>query len=87
MGVGADSIEAMYQKVHAAIRADPAAKPAPKKEVKVKRCVVAVVAIDVVYFIAVCILVFLVSSGLRFECCLFIYIVDPAILLDGTAAS
>ena len=86
MGVGADSIEAMYQKVHAAIRADPAAKPAPKKEVKVKRCV-ADVAIGVVYFIAICILVFLVSSGLRFECCLFIYIVDPAILLDGTAAS
>ena len=85
MGVGADSIEAMYQKVHAAIRADPAAKPAPKKEVKVKRCV-ADVAIGVVYFIAICILV-LVLSCLRFECCLFIYIVENAILLDGTAAS
>ena len=85
MGVGADSIEAMYQKVHAAIRADPAAKPAPKKEVKVKRCV-ADVAIGVVYFIAICILV-LVLSCILFECSLFIYIVDSAILLDGTAAS
>lgn len=85
MGVGADSIEAMYQKVHAAIRADPAAKPAPKKEVKVKRCV-ADVAIGVVYFIAICILV-LVLSCILFECSLFIYIVDNAILLDGTAAS
>lgn len=36
-GVTPDNMEEMYKKCHAAIRADPAAKPAPKKEVKVKR--------------------------------------------------
>eukprot|EP00088_Acartia_fossae_P069287 TRINITY_DN8_c0_g1_i3.p1 TRINITY_DN8_c0_g1~~TRINITY_DN8_c0_g1_i3.p1 ORF type:complete len:297 (-),score=97.80 TRINITY_DN8_c0_g1_i3:54-944(-) len=36
-GVTADSIEGMYKKAHAAIRADPAAKPAAKKDVKKKR--------------------------------------------------
>eukprot|EP00088_Acartia_fossae_P069286 TRINITY_DN8_c0_g1_i2.p2 TRINITY_DN8_c0_g1~~TRINITY_DN8_c0_g1_i2.p2 ORF type:complete len:297 (-),score=96.12 TRINITY_DN8_c0_g1_i2:109-999(-) len=36
-GVGPDNIEAMYKKAHAAIRADPAHKPAPKKNVTKKR--------------------------------------------------
>lgn len=36
-GVAPDNIEEMYKKVHSAIRADPAAKPAPTREVKVKR--------------------------------------------------
>jgi large subunit ribosomal protein L5e len=36
-GISPDSIEEMYKKVHAAIRADPEHKPAPKKEVKQKR--------------------------------------------------
>jgi len=36
-GVNADSVEAMYKKAHAAIRADPAHKPAPKKSVTKKR--------------------------------------------------
>ena len=36
-GVTADGIEAMYAKVHAAIRSDPERKPAEKKEVKTKR--------------------------------------------------
>lgn len=35
--VTADSMEGMYKKAHAAIRADPVAKPAPKKNVKAKR--------------------------------------------------
>lgn len=37
MGVTADGMEAMYKKVHTAIRADPEHKPAAKKEVKTKR--------------------------------------------------
>lgn len=37
LGISADSIEAMYKKAHAAIRADPAAKPKPKKEGVQKR--------------------------------------------------
>lgn len=36
-GVSADGLEALYKKVHAAIRADPEHKPAPKKDLKVKR--------------------------------------------------
>jgi len=36
-GVTPDNMEEMYKKVHAAIREDPEHKPAPKKEVKVKR--------------------------------------------------
>merc|ERR1711922_72156 len=36
-GVTADSVEDMYKKAHAAIRADPAHKPAAKKDVQVKR--------------------------------------------------
>nr|ALS04481.1 60S ribosomal protein L5 [Acartia pacifica] len=36
-GVTADNMEAMYKKCHAAIRADPAAKPAAKKSVTKKR--------------------------------------------------
>eukprot|EP00088_Acartia_fossae_P069288 TRINITY_DN8_c0_g1_i4.p1 TRINITY_DN8_c0_g1~~TRINITY_DN8_c0_g1_i4.p1 ORF type:complete len:297 (-),score=96.84 TRINITY_DN8_c0_g1_i4:107-997(-) len=36
-GVGPDNIEEMYKKAHAAIRADPAHKPAPKKNVTKKR--------------------------------------------------
>ncbi|ELU16579.1 hypothetical protein CAPTEDRAFT_164118 [Capitella teleta] len=36
-GVTADNIEAVYQKAHAAIRADPETKPKQKKDVKVKR--------------------------------------------------
>lgn len=36
-GVTPENIEEMYKKCHAAIRADPAPKPAPKREVKVKR--------------------------------------------------
>jgi len=36
-GVKSDNIEEYYKKCHAAIRADPAQKEAPKKEVKVKR--------------------------------------------------
>lgn len=37
LGVSADNLEALYKKVHAAIRADPAAKTTEKKDVKVKR--------------------------------------------------
>ena len=37
LGITADGMEALYKKVHSAIRADPAHKPAPKKEVKTKR--------------------------------------------------
>ncbi|XP_064616227.1 large ribosomal subunit protein uL18-like [Liolophura sinensis] len=37
LGITADTIEDMYKKAHAAIRADPAAKPAVKKEVPKKR--------------------------------------------------
>jgi len=36
-GVEADAIEGMYQKAHAAIRADPVAKPAAKRDVTPKR--------------------------------------------------
>jgi len=36
-GVGPDNMEEMYKKAHAAIRADPAPKPAAKKEVTKKR--------------------------------------------------
>lgn len=36
-GVGPDNMEAMYKKAHAAIRADPAHKPAAKKSVTKKR--------------------------------------------------
>jgi len=36
-GVQADGVEAMYKKAHAAIRADPVAKPPAKKEVTHKR--------------------------------------------------
>lgn len=36
-GVGADNMEDMYKKCHAAIRADPLTKPAPKKTVTKKR--------------------------------------------------
>ncbi len=32
LGITADSIESMYKKAHAAIRADPAAKPKPPKK-------------------------------------------------------
>jgi large subunit ribosomal protein L5e len=32
LGITADSIESMYKKAHAAIRADPAAKPKPTKK-------------------------------------------------------
>ena len=39
LGITADGMEALYKKVHSAIRADPAHKPAPKKEVKTKRYV------------------------------------------------
>lgn len=37
LGISPDSIEEMYKSVHAAIRANPEHKPAPKKEVKTKR--------------------------------------------------
>merc|ERR1712173_171487 len=36
-GVTADSMEGMYKKAHAAIRADPAHKPSGKKDVPHKR--------------------------------------------------
>lgn len=36
-GITADSLEGMYKKCHAAIREDPAQKPAAKKDVKTKR--------------------------------------------------
>merc|ERR1712179_632287 len=36
-GIEADGVEEMYKKAHAAIRADPAAKPAVKKEIIPKR--------------------------------------------------
>lgn len=36
-GVGPDNMESVYQKAHAAIRADPVAKPAAKKQVTKKR--------------------------------------------------
>lgn len=36
-GIDSDTIEDMYMKAHEAIRADPATKPAPKKEVDKKR--------------------------------------------------
>jgi len=36
-GVEADAIEGMYQKAHAAIRADPVAKPAAKRDITPKR--------------------------------------------------
>lgn len=36
-GIEADGVEEMYKKAHAAIRADPAAKPAVKKEITPKR--------------------------------------------------
>lgn len=36
-GVSPDGLEAMYKKVHEAIRASPAAKDKPKREVKAKR--------------------------------------------------
>nr|ALS04612.1 60S ribosomal protein L5 [Pseudodiaptomus poplesia] len=36
-GITADSMEGMYKKAHAAIRADPSAKPKPKKDGKQKR--------------------------------------------------
>lgn len=36
-GVGPDNMESVYQKAHAAIRADPVAKPAVKKQVTKKR--------------------------------------------------
>lgn len=36
-GVSADNVEGLYQKAHAAIRADPETKPKQKKDVKVKR--------------------------------------------------
>ena len=37
LGVTADSLEGMYKKCHAAIRADPALKSAAKKDVTKKR--------------------------------------------------
>jgi len=36
-GISPDGVEAMYKKAHAAIRADPAHKAAPKKDIKKKR--------------------------------------------------
>lgn len=37
LGITADGMEALYQKVHSAIRSDPEHKPAPTKDVKTKR--------------------------------------------------
>jgi large subunit ribosomal protein L5e len=36
-GISPDGVEEMYKKCHAAIRADPEAKPKTKKDVKTKR--------------------------------------------------